>query len=104
MLSFWIRPAVLYGLEGQGIGFPWYTPFDLGASAATIEGACRDDGATPTGQVVIVTEETDPQNFGPVQDALISCGIEFPNGFDTERTLVAPGDVELTVFVRDASR
>lgn len=101
VLSFWFRPAVLYGLDGQGIGFPWYTNFDLAASAATIEGACLEDGATPTGQVVIVTEETNPNNFGPVQDALRSCGIDFPNGFEERQTLITPRDIELTVYVRD---
>lgn len=104
VLSFWIRPAALYGLEGRGIGFPWYTPVDFGASAATIEGACLEDGASPTGQVVIVTQEPDPRNWGPIQDALMTCGINFPNDFEARKTLVASGDVELEVFVRDAPR
>ncbi len=104
VLSFWTRPVVPFALEGTGIGFPWYHVVNApNAAAVSISGACLDDGDTPTGDVVIVTEDSNPAAFGPIDDALRDCGIDFPNGFELVSTMIAPDDtgpVELFVYVR----
>lgn len=105
VLSFWVRPVVPFALEGTGIGFPWYTVVNApNAAAHTISGACLDDGATPTGQVVFVTEERDPAEFGPIREALRDCEIDFPVDFELVTTMQAPDDVELFVYLRDVDR
>lgn len=110
VISFWVRPVVPFALDGTGIGFPWYSrlnaPF---AAAETISGACLEDGDIPTGDVILVTEEDDPANFGPIREALIDCGIDFPDGFEFVTTMVAPDgphpeNVEVSVYLREASR
>lgn len=102
VISFWTRAAVPFALEGTTIGFPWHNIHTSpNATAATISGACLEDGDVPTGQVVFVTEETDPANFGPVRGALLDCGIDFPNDFEIVDTMTAPGGVELFVYVRE---
>lgn len=102
VLSFWVRPAVPFALNGTGIGFPWYNVDRApNAAAETISGACIDDGAIPTGDVVFVTEEPDPISFGPIREALADCAIDFPTGFELIDTMVAPGNVELFVYLRD---
>ena len=110
VMSFWTRPVVPFALEGSGLGFPWYSrangPF---AAAETISGACLDDGDTPTGDVVLVTEENDPEAFGPIHQALLDCGIDFPDDFELVTTVVAPDppnpeNIELSVYVREAGR
>lgn len=104
VLSFWVRPAVPFALGGTGLGFPWYTIVNApNAGAQTISGACVEDGDTPTGDVVFVTEETNPAEFGPMRAALIDCGIDFPDGFELIDTMMAPDDVELFVYLREAT-
>ena len=111
VLSFWVRPAVPFALGGTGLGFPWYSLVNApNAAAVTISGACLDDGDTPTGDVVIVTEQRDPNEFGPIRGALLDCGIDFPNDFELMTTTSAPSqnfvdgvatDVELFVYVSE---
>ena len=102
VLSFWTRAAVPFALDGTSIGFPWHNiRTSPNATAATISGACLEDGDVPSGQVVFITEETNPANFGPVQGALLDCGIDFPNDFQLIDTMTAPGAVELFVYVRE---
>lgn len=108
VLSFWGRPVVPFALEGTGLGFPWYSVQNApNAAAVSISGACLDDGDTPTGDVVLVTEQSDPREFGPIRGALRDCGIDFPVDFELLTTVVAPDypdDVELSVYLRDADR
>ena len=106
VISLWHRPAVTYALGGHGIGFPWYTTRAFEASAATIDGACSEDGFEPTDQVVFVTEVVEPEEMGPVHGALSRCGIDFPADFSFVTTLTSPLDLrdptavlELQVFV-----
>lgn len=101
VLSFWSRPIVPFALEGTGIGFPWYTLSAPNATAETLSGACLDDGDSPTGDVVIVTEETDPREFGVIRNGLLDCGIDFPVDFDLVQTMRSPFGEELSVFVRE---
>lgn len=104
VLSFWVRPAVPFALEGTGIGFPWYSETNApNAAAETISGACLEDGDIPTGDVVLVTEEANPAEWGPIHTALLDCGINFPVGFELIDTLVAPGSVELFVYLREGN-
>lgn len=107
VLSFWVRPVVPFALEGTGLGFPWYSIVNApNAAAETISGACLNDGDTPTGDVVFVTEESNPAEFGPIRGALRDCGIDFPVGFELVTTMVAPsesGNVELSVYLREGN-
>lgn len=102
VLSFWARPVVPFALEGTGIGFPWYNNTRApNAAAVTLSGACLDDGDTPQGDVVIVTEESDVREFGTIQQGLLDCGIDFPNGFELIATTSTPLNTELFVYLRD---
>lgn len=98
VISFWRRPAVPFALDGEGIGFPWYSNFSKDADSALMAGACRADGA-PTGQIVLVTEETDPEEFGPFREALAECGIAYPGGFEHMTQLTEANGQTLDVFV-----
>ena len=100
VLSFWKRPAATFALGGKGIGFPWYSEFALDAAGATMEGACTD-GAIPQGQVVVVTEETNRAEFGPLAAALETCGILFPEQFRLVSKTIAPGEIAVEIYVRD---
>lgn len=102
VISLWVRPAVPFALEGTALGFPWYNVKAPNAAAKTISGACIEDGDTPTGEVVFVTQERDPQRFGPLREALRECGIDFPNNFELVTTMTAPEGVPLFVYVREA--
>ncbi len=99
VISLWQRPAVLYALDGHGIGFPWYSDETIEAGAATLTGACQEEGDVPTGQVVIVTEELDQSGLGIFDGALRSCGISFPEDFELLTELVASDNVEVSVYV-----
>ncbi len=109
VISFWVRPVVPFALEGTGLGFPWYSLVNgPEAAAETISGACLEDGDTPTGDVVLVTESDDPASWGPIRQGLIDCGINFPEGFELVTTMVAPeplseDNIELSVYVREAA-
>ena len=98
-----------FALEGTGLGFPWYSLVNgPEAAAETISGACLEDGDTPTGDVVLVTESDDPASWGPIRQGLIDCGINFPEGFELVTTMVAPeplseDNIELSVYVREAA-
>lgn len=110
VLSFWTRPVVPFALDGTALGFPWYSRENgPNAAAHTISGACLDDGDTPTGDVVVVTQEADPVNFGPIRGALLDCGIDFPDDFEFITTMVAPDasnpeDIQVSVYLREAER
>lgn len=102
VLPLWSRPGITFALDGTGIGFPWYAWRDRAVAAATIEGACAEDGFVPAGQIVLVQEVNRP-DLGPVSDALSTCGINFPDDFTLIDTVVAPGDLELRIFLDDRS-
>ena len=109
VVSLWSRPALVFALDGHGIGFPWYSPNAIEAAVTTIEAACVEDGFVPADDVVLIAQETRSDYFFQIVSALDTCGISFPNDFTQETTVIVPDthtlgaprpiDLTLQVFV-----
>lgn len=102
VITFWALPIVPFALDGHGLGFPWYQSDLLEVTAASIAGSCEDNGA-PTGQVVVVIPPQDLDALGPIDEALRSCDISFPQDFTKVSSLTTSDPAGLDVYVRDGS-